>query len=235
MAVLALSDQLSLPILYVAAFALGIGETLFDTAAQSIMPNIVAKDLLSRANSRLYAVELTHERLRGAAARWLPGGHLRAHRARWQRHRLRPRRVRPDAHRGLVQARTGRAQRARCSARSGEGFDFLWHNPVLRPLAIMVAASNLANSAVVAVFVLFAVAPGPMGLDEVGYGLLITAMAVGGIAGSVIEERVERRSDGPTCSSSVVVVVGAAMLIPALTAQRAAGRGRHDRAWVPRS
>ena len=34
-------DGLSLPILYVAAFALGVGETLFDTAAQSILPSIV--------------------------------------------------------------------------------------------------------------------------------------------------------------------------------------------------
>ncbi len=59
MAVMAFTDTLSLPVLYVTAFVLGMGETLFDTAAQSIMPSIVSKDLLSRANSRLYAVELT--------------------------------------------------------------------------------------------------------------------------------------------------------------------------------
>ena len=47
-------------ILYVVAFALGIGETLFDTAAQSVMPGIVDDpDGLARANGRLYAVELT--------------------------------------------------------------------------------------------------------------------------------------------------------------------------------
>ena len=45
--------------LYVLAFALGIGETLHDTAAQSILPNVVAPERLSWANSRLYAVELT--------------------------------------------------------------------------------------------------------------------------------------------------------------------------------
>ena len=46
-------------LLYVVAFALGIFETLFDTAAQSIMPAIVEKDRLSHANGRLYAAEMT--------------------------------------------------------------------------------------------------------------------------------------------------------------------------------
>ena len=41
------------------ALLLGIAETLFDTAAQSIMPSVVEKDRLSVANSRLYAAELT--------------------------------------------------------------------------------------------------------------------------------------------------------------------------------
>ena len=38
---------------------LGVGETLFDTAAQSVMPSVVERDDLSKANGRLYAVELT--------------------------------------------------------------------------------------------------------------------------------------------------------------------------------
>jgi MFS family permease len=45
--------------LYVAAFAIGVCETLYDTSAQSIMPQVVEKDQLSKANGRLYAVELT--------------------------------------------------------------------------------------------------------------------------------------------------------------------------------
>src|SRR5262245_1018760 len=49
----------SLPLLCLVAFALGIGETLFDTAAQSIVPSLVEPDDLSRANGRLYAVEMT--------------------------------------------------------------------------------------------------------------------------------------------------------------------------------
>ena len=47
-------------LLYVVAFGLGVGETLFDTAAQSILPNVVDDpNRLSVANGRLYAIELT--------------------------------------------------------------------------------------------------------------------------------------------------------------------------------
>ena len=100
-----------------------------------------------------------------------------------------------------------------------EGFDFLWRNRVLRTLAVMVAISNLTSTAVISVFVLFAVAPGPMGLDEVGYGLLITAMAIGGLAGSVIEERVEAWIGRSGVLFAAVAIGGTVTLIPVLTAQ----------------
>src|SRR5437879_5471920 len=45
---------MSLPLLYCAVFALGTGETLFDNAAQAIMPMIVRRDQLELANARLY-------------------------------------------------------------------------------------------------------------------------------------------------------------------------------------
>ena len=45
--------------LYVVALMVGVAETLYDTSAQSILPQIVHRDQLSRANGRLYAVELT--------------------------------------------------------------------------------------------------------------------------------------------------------------------------------
>ena len=221
MVALALAGGLSLPVLYVTAFVLGIGETLFDTAAQSIMPNIVPKVLLARANSRLYAVELTMNSFIGpplggflvaisvplalggsvvgyglaAVGLALIAGSFKPHRE------------------GPTRSMLGEIR---------DGLDFLWHDPVLRPLAIMVAVSNLTSSAVVAIFVLFVVVPGPMGLDEVGYGLLITAMAIGGLIGSFAEERVEARLGRSNVLFGVVVVSGIATLIPALTANVAA-------------
>jgi MFS family permease len=52
-------DVATMPSLYVAALVLGAGETLFDTASQSILPAVVGRHQLSVANGRLQAVELT--------------------------------------------------------------------------------------------------------------------------------------------------------------------------------
>ena len=217
MIVLALTDRLSLPVLYVAAFVLGIGETLFDTAAQSIMPSIVPRELLSRANGRLYAVELSMNAFIGPplggllVAVSVPlalGGSIIGYGLAALGLALIVGTFKPTPQ-GPARALVGQIR---------DGLEFLWRNPVLRPLAIMVAASNLATSAVTAVFVLYVVAPGPMGLDEVGYGLLLSSMAVGGLIGSLIEERVEASLGRSNVLFGVVIVSGCATLIPALTA-----------------
>src|SRR4029450_5190601 len=48
---------ISLPLLYVIAFLLGLGETLVDTALTSIVPSVVSKDRLTWANARLTAAQ----------------------------------------------------------------------------------------------------------------------------------------------------------------------------------
>lgn len=216
LAAMALTETLSLPVLYVAAFVLGIGETLFDTAAQSIMPSIVDRSLLSRANSRLYAVELTMNMFIGPPL----GGFLVAVSVPF---------ALAGSALGYAVAAVGLALiagsfkaertdgRPSMLAEIREGFGFLWHNRVLRSLATMVAISNTGNSAVIAVFVLYAVAPGPMGLSEVGYGLIITAIAVGGLAGSLIEEPLERRLGRSNVLFLTVVVAGLTFLVPVVT------------------
>lgn len=180
-------------ILYVIALALGFGETMFDTAAQSILPNIVKDpDQLSRANGRLYAVELTANQfigpplggliagltlagaLSGSAIAYL-GAALFLLVVRGQ--------FRPE--------RTGPPTRLRTDIR--EGVSFLWHNRVLRTMALCVGLSNLAYTAMFSVFPLFVVDPGPMGLSEAGFGLLITATAVGSVLASPLVEWFERR------------------------------------------
>lgn len=217
LAVMALGDSLSLPLLYAAALLLGVGETLFDTAAQSIMPSIAPRDLLARANSRLYGVELTMNALIGPplggflVAVSVPlalGGTVLGYGAAAVGLTLIAGSFRP----------AGEGRRRSMAGEIREGFAFLWQRRVLRSMALMVAISNGGNSAVVAIFVLFAVAPGPMGLDEVGYGLLITAMALGGIAGSVIEERVERGIGRSNVMFLTVVVAGVTFLVPVLSA-----------------
>src|SRR5919107_1490738 len=148
-------DVATLPMLYAVAVLLGVGETLFDTSAQSLLPAVVDRDDLTRANSRLFAVELVANTFIGPPL----GGLLAA---------------------GCLALLAG-SFRAVGAAPAGstrlrddiaEGTRFVWHHPVLRPLAIMLGLQNMAFSAAFAVFVLFAVAPGPMGLSDAGYGVL---------------------------------------------------------------
>ena len=52
-------DVGALWMLYVVAFLIWISETIYDTAAQSILPQVVPRSDLPAANARLYSVELT--------------------------------------------------------------------------------------------------------------------------------------------------------------------------------
>jgi MFS family permease len=216
LAVATFAGLASLPLLYVVAFALGVAETLFDTAAQSIMPNIVEPDRLSRANGRLYAVELTMNQFvgpplggflaavaiatafgTGAVAYLLAAASLLAI---------------PGAFRPV---REGPPRRI--DQEIAEGLRYLFGNRVLRTLAVMVGIFNLGSSAVFAIFVLYAVTPGPLGLDEVGFGVLMTALAAGSIVGSLLVERIEALLGRANLLASAVVVIAAATAVPAFT------------------
>jgi MFS family permease len=205
-------------ILYVVAFTLGVGETLFDTAAQSVLPGIVDDpDGLARANGRLYAVELTANQFVGpplggvvagialAAALFASSG---AYLVAAVALAVLTGRFRPE--------RTGPPTRIRTDIR--EGLGYLFGHRVLRTLAICVGISNLAFTAQFAVFPLFAVEPGPMGLGAAGYGLLLTAMAIGSLAATPLVEwfelRVGRRRS--LLVSLLLFPIGPA--VPALTA-----------------
>jgi MFS family permease len=62
--------------LYAVALLLGTAETVYDTSAQSILPQVVPRDRLPRANGRLIAAELTANEFVGppwGACSWRPG------------------------------------------------------------------------------------------------------------------------------------------------------------------
>lgn len=216
MAVLALVDLLSLPVLFLAALALGIGETLFDTAAQSILPSIVRVEQLSLANGRLYAVELVMNQFDGPPL----GGVLVA---------LSVPLALAGAGLGYVLAAVGLLLLAGSfrPARAGparglladitEGLRFLMGHRLLRTLAVMVGIINFSMAAAWAIFVLYAVRPGPMGLDEPAFGLLVTGLAAGSVAGSILVSRMERLLGPGRVLWTSVVLTSAATLVPGLT------------------
>ena len=212
------ADLATLPMLYAVALLLGLAETLFDTSAQSLLPAIVAREDLTTANSRLFAVELVANTfvgpplggllaaaglavatgvpalayLAGAGCLALLAGSFRA-------------------------AGTEAAGSSRLRDEIAEGARFVWRHPVLRPLAIMLGVQNMAFAAVFAVYVLFAVAPGPMGLSASGYGVLLATLGVGSLLGSWLTVPAERRL-GRVRTLLLSVVLGAAtLLVPVLT------------------
>jgi MFS family permease len=81
----------------------------------------------------------------------------------------------------------------------------------------MVGIGNLASSAVFAVFVLYAVAPGPLGLDEVGFGLIATSLAIGSLVGTFLVEPLERLLGRANLLAVSMAVMSSTLLAPALT------------------
>lgn len=186
-----LADAATIWLLYLVAFVLGCFETMFDTAASSMLPNVVGKDRVVAANSRLNAVELTMNQFVGPPI----GGFLAA---------MGIASAFGTSAAGYLGALlclvtlqgSFRAQRSGppTSIRSEirDGLHYLAHHRLLRTMAFVVGPMNLASTAVFAVLVLYVVAPGPLGLDPVGFGLLITSVAVGTVAGTLLATRIER-------------------------------------------
>jgi MFS family permease len=81
----------------------------------------------------------------------------------------------------------------------------------------MVGISNLVSSAIFSVFVLYAVAPGPLGLNEVGFGVLTTTLAIGSLVGSFIVEPLERRLGRANLLAVSMLGFSAPMILPAFT------------------
>jgi predicted MFS family arabinose efflux permease len=208
-----LTDLATLPMLYAVALLLGMAETLFDTSAQSLLPAIVAREDLTRANSRLFAVELVANTFVGP-----PLGGLLA--AAGLAVAMGAPAVAYLAGAGCLALLAGgfRATGAepagttRLRDEIAEGARFVWRHPVLRPLAIMLGVENMAFAAVLSVFVLFAVGPGPMGLSEAGYGVLLATLGAGSLLGTWLAVPAERRL-GRVRTLVLSVVLNAASLV----------------------
>ncbi len=217
LAVAALMGLGSIWLIYVVGLAIGFAETIYDTSAQSIMPQIVGRDQLSRANGRLYAVELTANQFVGPPL----GGFLVAAGAA----------IAFTVPAGMWLAAVGvlllirgsfkvqrEGEKTTIRADIAEGLRFLLGHRILRTLAIMTGIFNLASSASFAVFVLYAVGPeSAMGLNEPAFGVLLTASAIGSLLGSLVAERIEDWV-GRSRSLMIGTVGGAIMLgVPAFT------------------
>jgi len=195
------TDNHSMAMLYGVGFCLGMAETMFDNASQTILPSIVTDEqLLPRANGRLYAAETVTNQFIGpplggllvaAAAAvpfWLDAASFLAASALVASI--------PGRFRGRPAAGGDEQTSRSLPAEIGEGLRWLWGHRLLRNLALLLGLLNMWATAGFAVMVLFA--QEILGLDEVGFGLLLSCPAVGSLLGGLFTERlVARIGTGP--------------------------------------
>jgi len=223
-----LMNFVSIPLLYVVFFFMGTAETLFDTASVSILTAVVPRENLEKANGRLYGAEIVSNQFAGpplggflfAVAASVPffldAGSFAAASTLVLLMRGKFKAERPEG----TSPTTLRAE-------ISEGIRWLWGNRLLRTLAISLGIMNLTSTAIISIFVLFA--QERLGLDSIGYGVLLTSIAVGGVAGSLTAERlvgwlgagtimrigllIEAASTGIIALSREPLVVGAMLLL----------------------
>ena len=220
---LVLAGWASVPLLASFAFLLGTGQTLFDNAAQSLVPSIVSRDprRLERANSQLYGAQTVSQNFIGPPA----GGVL------FSLANAVPFLV--DAVSFLASSaliatidgdfaprRDGAAGGARTTllAEIGEGLRWLAGRRLLLALAVLVALMNLSMMAGESVMVLFA--QKNLGLGNLGYGLLLTGFAAGGVLGNALASRLGRMVGTGTLLVAIALVAAAGWLLFGLSSNR---------------
>jgi MFS family permease len=215
-----MTGNASLPMLYAVALLLGIGETLVDTALTSIVPSVVSKDRLTWANSRLTAAQtVTNTFIGPPLAGYLAGlGFAIATGSSTLMYVMAG--LALLLMRGSFHVSTEKDTRTEGQIwrHVTEGLRFLWKDRLIRDLTLFTASMNLFWSGWGVLIVLYAVKPGPMALSEFEYGIFLTAMAIGGLLGSVVCERLQKILG--TRNALALDFVGTILLVgvPALTA-----------------
>jgi MFS family permease len=183
------NGTVGIAIVLAALFVLGMSETFADASSSTFIPNLVARDDLGLANARMQGAFLLVNQLLlppvGAllfalgpaipfatnAICFLLGAIL--------------------VSRVVVSRRELRTERSSVRADLSEGVRWLLHHPPMRTLALTIFAFNVTFGAAWSVLVLYA--QDRLGMGDVGFGLLTTAMAIGGLAGTAGYTRLERR------------------------------------------
>jgi predicted MFS family arabinose efflux permease len=183
-----LARRVDIAVVLAALFLFGVNEAFGDTTTTTLLPMLVDKPDLGLANSRALTGVIVWNQLAGppigaalfAAGRALPfisetvcvlAGVLLISRIRLPVHGARNRhaRVRDDIR---------------------EGWRWLWEHPAVRTLAITIFTFNVTFGAAWSVLVLYA--RERLGMGALGFGLITTAMAAGGLLGTASYRWLER-------------------------------------------
>ena len=187
------SGAVDIAIVLLALFVLGTAEIFADVASGSLPPQVVSRQELGLANARLMGSFLLANQLLGppigaflfSVGMALP---FATNAACFALGAWLVTRVATDVA-GAVAERAGEGRHLR--AEMAEGIRWLVAHPPMRTLALTIVAFNVTFGAAWSVLVLYA--SERLGMDAVGFGLLTTAMAIGGVIGTASYGRLERR------------------------------------------
>jgi predicted MFS family arabinose efflux permease len=188
--VMIVSSVVNIAIVLITLFVLGTAETFADAASSTLIPSLVAREDLGVANARQNGAILLLNQLTappigaflfaiglaipfGANAVAFALGAVLVSRVAGS---TRP--ERPD-------------EPTHLRREMADGIRWLVHHPPMRTLALTILLFNVTYGAAWSVLVLYA--PARLGMNEVGFGLMTAAIAVGGIIGTVLYGSLERR------------------------------------------
>jgi MFS family permease len=184
-----LTRHVDTAVVLAALFLFGVNETLGDTTTTTLLPMLVGKNDLGIANARSLTGVIVWNQMAGppvgaalfAAGMALPfvsetvcvlAGVLLFTRVR-------------------LPAHSGQARLARVHQDIREGWRWLWNHPAVRTLAITIFTFNVTFGAAWSVLVLYA--RERLGMNALGFGLITTALAIGGLIGTACYGWLERR------------------------------------------
>jgi MFS family permease len=204
----------TLPWMYAVFFLLGTGETLFDISAAALLPEVVPRQSLPRANAQLAGALMAANLFVGpplggmlfafgAGVPFLAGcgglmvtalllGRIHGTFSNEPSEHIRPRRMLGEI---------------------ADGLSWLWQQRVLRTLSLTLGPLDLALVAQNSIMVLFV--QEHLGLDATGYGVLVSIYGAGGQLASLTAHRVIERFGAGTLLRLAVAIE---MLYPATLA-----------------
>lgn len=200
----------------VVSLLFGFAEVLYDNSAQTILPAIVEPEGLERANGNLWGAEMVMNSFLGPPLGSVLIGIAFALPFFFDAVTFALAAVLIFSIRGTYVARE------KSEAQSGdkvdwwgeikEGVTWLWHHPLLRPMAIILGIMNGLGSVTFATLVLFA--QESLGVDAFVFAILGMAGAVGGILGSVTAPRVSKAmGSGPSLYFTLLASVFTNLII----------------------
>lgn len=174
-----IAEAASIWMVFGVAFAITVGEILVDPSVVAVVPTIVERDDLDRANGRISSVEIVTNDLIGApvgvglfaTAAWMPFlvdglSYLGS---------ILPFRRLPK----LPQPERQGLSASDVLAELPEGIRWLWNHPMLRPWTMAVAVFNVGAAGAFSLLVLLVIDVHDG--SEVAFGLTLTTAAIAGV------------------------------------------------------